>query len=183
MLLSCLLSLLALCSRLHTKSMAKKGYNTKLVRLASWIILEGGYTQTQGHRKVRQKLIPGCIWSSLASWQPKALPLQKRRDKKSSCVGGYVAGKLFSSLLVNRDPGCQILSVVVKLNLIFQEHDRWWYQMRLWTPSTCTQVWHTQGLESSQLLFAASSSPLSTKCLQASQWHCLHSPAPVAEER
>jgi hypothetical protein len=34
-LLSCLLSLLALCSRLDRKSMAKKGYNTKLVRLAS----------------------------------------------------------------------------------------------------------------------------------------------------
>lgn len=29
------LSLLALCSRLDTKSMAKKGYNAKLVRLAS----------------------------------------------------------------------------------------------------------------------------------------------------
>jgi len=50
-LLSCLLSLLALCSRLDTKSMAKKGYNTKLVRLANWIILEGGYTRTQGHTR------------------------------------------------------------------------------------------------------------------------------------
>lgn len=28
-----------------TQSLAKKGYNTKLVRLASWIVLEGGYTR------------------------------------------------------------------------------------------------------------------------------------------